>query len=61
MNRLAELCISIWTLLKDEEKEGYYYGTGAIGFVEDVAAMICFDVEKLTGEEFNAILGKLDR
>lgn len=58
--RLFELCISIWSLLKETEKERYYYGEGTIGFVEEVAAMLGFDINELSEEELDVILDKLD-
>jgi hypothetical protein len=60
MERLKEMCVAIWSMLTDEEAEGYFCGMGTIGFVESVAALIFFDVEELSEEDWDAILDAID-
>jgi hypothetical protein len=56
MERLKEMCVAIWSMLTDDEAEGYFCGMGTIGFVESVADLIFFDLETLSEAEFDAIL-----
>ena len=56
MERLKEMCVAIWSMLTDDEVEGYFCGMGTIGFVESVADLIFFDLETLSEAEFDAIL-----
>jgi hypothetical protein len=60
MERLKEMCVAIWSMLTDEEAEGWFCGDGTIGFVESVAALIFFDVEELSEEDLDAILDAID-
>ena len=60
MERLKEMCVAIWSMLTDEEAEGYFYNVGTIGFVEYVANIIWFDMETLTDEELDIILDAID-
>lgn len=61
MKRLVEMCLGIWSMMTEEEKVSYFYNTGIIGFVEDVAGIIGFDVDSISVDEFNDILAQLDR
>ena len=54
--RLQEICYKVWQLLTEEEQENYYYDTGLIGFIEDAAALIRFDADKLTETDLNLIM-----
>ena len=54
--RIQEICYKVWQLLTDDEKESYYYDTGLIGFIEDVAGLIRFDADKLTETDLNLIM-----
>lgn len=53
--RLKELCQAIWPLLTKEEQEAYIYGTGTIGFVEDVAKILNVEVGDLLIEVVDEI------
>jgi hypothetical protein len=60
MERLKEMCVSIWSKLTDDEAEGWFCGDGTIGFVESVAALFFFDLETLSEEELDVILDAID-
>jgi hypothetical protein len=57
--RLKELCLLVWPLLTKEEQEAYTYGTGTIGFVEDIARIVDIEVEDILAETLDDILDKL--
>ena len=59
--RLVEMSLGIWSMMTDEEKVGYFCNTGIIGFVEDVAGIIGFDIDSISVDEFNDIVAQLDR
>lgn len=42
--RLKELCKKIWSLLTNDERDVFYYGSGVIGFVEEIAYMLGLDI-----------------
>jgi hypothetical protein len=44
VERLKELCKKIWSLLTNDERDTFYYGSGVIGFVEEIAYMLGLDV-----------------
>lgn len=44
MNRIVELGRQVWLLLTEEEHERYYM-VGTLTFVEDIAAMIGYDLD----------------
>ena len=54
--RLQEICYTVWQLLTEDERETYYYNTGLIGFIEDDASLIGFDVNKLNETDLNLIM-----
>jgi hypothetical protein len=60
MERLKEMCVAIWSMLTDEEAEGYFCGTGTIGFVESVADLLFIDMEEVSEEELDVILDAID-
>ena len=60
MERLKEMCVAIWSMLTDDEAEGYFCGTGTIGFVESVADLLFIDMEEVSEEELDAILDAID-
>jgi soluble P-type ATPase len=57
--RLKELCHQVWPLLTKEEQEAYIYGTGTIGFVEDIARIVNIEVEDILAEALDEILDLL--
>ena len=60
MERLKEMCVAIWSMLTDEEADGWFCGDGTIGFVEYVAGIIFFDMETLSEDDMDAILDAID-
>ena len=56
MNKLTRMCKIVWKELSTEEKEAYYYDTGKIGFISDIARVLHMDVSTITSEDF-ATLG----
>ena len=56
MERLKEMCVAIWSMMTDDEIQGYFCGMGTIGFVEAVADLIFFDLETISEADFDAIL-----
>lgn len=40
--RLAQMCLTLWPMLTEEEKENYYVGLGTLSFIENVAALLTF-------------------
>ena len=60
MERLKEMCVTIWSMLTDDEAEGYFCGTGTIGFVESVADLLFIDMEEVSEEELDVILDAID-
>ena len=61
MERLVEMSLGIWSMMTEEEKVSYFYNTGIIGFVEDVAGIIGFDLDSLSTDEFDDIIAQLDK
>lgn len=60
MERLKEMCVTIWSMLTDDEAEGYFCGVGTIGFVESVADLLFIDMEEVSEEELDVILDAID-
>ena len=58
--RLKEMCIKVWSLLTDDEKEQYYYNDGTIGFVEDMSNILYIDSNKLTVTDLDDIIDSFD-
>ena len=40
--RLAQMCLTLWPMLTEEEKENYCEGLGTLSFIENVAALLTF-------------------
>lgn len=59
--RLKEMSLGIWSMMTDDEKVSYFCGTGIIGFIEDVAGIIDFDIDSISTEEFDNLLAQIDR
>lgn len=57
--RLKELCLLVWALLTEEEKEAYFYGTGTIGFIEDVAKIFNIEAGELSEEFIDEVTEQL--
>jgi hypothetical protein len=57
--RLKVLCLLAWALLTDEEKEAYFYGTGTIEFIEDVAKIFNIDADELSEEFIDEVAEQL--
>ena len=60
MERLFEVCKSVWQLLTESEREAFVYDTGTIGFVEQCAELIHFDLNTITEKQFDEILEVLE-
>ena len=62
--RLTQMCLTLWPMLTEDEKEAYYVGLGTISFVENVAALLAFyDAGKLVlpdAEVIDSILDKIE-
>lgn len=57
--RLVTMARRIWKSLSHEEQERYYYDTGTIGFVENVAQLLGLHLCTLTLSEFEQIHTKI--
>lgn len=58
-SRIIELSKAVWSLLTQEEREGYYYTTGVIGFIEDICGIL--KINDPTYEAIESALEHLDR
>ena len=56
MERLLKICTDVWPLLTQEEQECFAYDTGLIGFIENMANVIHFDLDSLSIDEIDKIL-----
>lgn len=59
MERLLKICVDVWPLLTREEQEYFAYDTGLIGFIENMACVIHFDLDLLSADEIDRILEHL--
>ncbi|MBO7323430.1 MAG: hypothetical protein J6U51_07600 [Bacteroidales bacterium] len=55
IGRLITAGRRIWKSLTPEEQEAYYYDTGTIGFVEDVAKLLHLHIYNTSLTTFEAI------
>lgn len=59
-SEIKDLSYVIWKLLKEEQREEYYYDTGVIGFVETICDLARFDINEFTYEELDQLIQKLN-
>ena len=59
MEKLSRMCKMVWKELSTEEKEAYYYDTGMIGFISNIARVLHIDVNTITSEDFIALCYEL--
>lgn len=57
--RLVAVARKIWRTMTPDERNRYYYDTGTIGFVENVASLLGLGLHKVTISEFEAIHTKI--
>ena len=60
MERLLKICTDVWPLLTTKEQECFAYDTGLIGFIENMAEVIHFDLDSLSPDDIDRILEHLD-
>ena len=53
--RLVNFGRKVWKMLTDDEREAYYIDNGTIGFVEDIATVLHFQLCEVSLTEFEAI------
>lgn len=62
--RLAQMCLTLWPMLTEEEKESYCEGLGTLSFIENVAALLTFyedgELQLPDDEVLESILDRLE-
>lgn len=56
---LKDLGYIIWKLLKEEQREEYYYDTGILGFIETMCDLAKFNIDEFTCEELDEFMNNL--